>query len=167
MLMAPSPACFQAAYGMPSGPGADALAIRIALIMSFLRGVQSSGLALHGGPSSYAALSHCLVCLWLVSLLLNVRDQWLCRRSAISVVSVVIFPSSSTMAPRLPPAPGGRSRANLAFFRVAFAHVESWVLVFFGGLVDCLLFLLLCFVDGHFVEVGECQVLEGLCSCGL
>ena len=165
MLMAPSPACFQAAYGIPSGPGADALAIRIALIRSFLRGVQSSGLALHGGPSSYAALSHCLVCLWLVSL----------ERAGPMVVQKIRhlrgFGSDLTFvvdhSSKVAPCPWGAEAGQLGFLRVVFAHVESGILVFFSGLVKGLLFLLLCFVDGHFVKVGECQVLKGLCACGL
>ena len=43
---------------MPSGPGADALAMRIARLTSRLLGFQCVAGALQGGPSGYAAVNH-------------------------------------------------------------------------------------------------------------
>ncbi len=45
------PAFCQARYGIPSGPGAEAFAMQMALRRSYRFGVHSLASALHGGPS--------------------------------------------------------------------------------------------------------------------
>ena len=61
MLTASGPDFCHARYGMPSGPGADALAMRIARMTSRRFGCDAG--ALQGGPSGQAAANHPLVLL--------------------------------------------------------------------------------------------------------
>ena len=52
-------------------------------------------------------------------------------------VPVVIRPSSSIMAPRLPDEPGGRRRDSLAFLWLFFPCGVSWSLVVWVRVVCC------------------------------